>query len=244
MVRTRLLKKKADALSSQEVTDAAAIGRLLNPRSLLFLVPYLASNCSISQAATELDVSIARMSYQTKKLEAAGLIAPVATRNRAGRAQVIYRSIADEFTIRLADVGTGDLEAFLLDSEELFRTALARGLVATMASVHDPANISLRLRPSPHGGIDFEPITAAGRAVHEVTPSFTSWMTLGLSSNEADELHQDILELWTKWHNRTPSGPPHLVRLAFAPLDTQARISGRAQQSTTRSQARAESDVH
>src|SRR5437879_9706366 len=106
-----------------------ALRRVLDLSARQFLVPYLGRERSISQAASELGVSLSRMGYQTARLKETGLVVETRTQSRAGRPVRFYRSTADEYLIALEDLGQKSIEQYLLDAEQPLRRAVARSLV-------------------------------------------------------------------------------------------------------------------
>jgi hypothetical protein len=219
------LKEQAGSSSRAHVRDPAAIARLLDVRRLAFLTPFLGRECSVSQAASEVGASVARMAYQTARLVEVGLIRETRSVPRAGRAIRYYRSCADEFVISLGDVGDGDLEQHLLDAEEPMRRDLARSHVAAFGSAGVPADqLVWRVRRTPDGAADISPVVLDGGEASRPS-AWGSWTGLFLSPQDAVELRDELTALWERWQAKNSGPQLHLLRLALGSISEAARAS-------------------
>lgn len=196
-----------------------ALDRLLDVRRARFLFPYLGRTRTISQAAQELGVSVARMSYQASRLVEVGLIERVNLIRRAGRPIVEYRSIADEFIVSFGDVRDGDLEAFLLASEEPLRRVLIQSVALAYGDVDVPAErLGLRLCRTATGSVEVSPCTIDGRNVTRRSTTLNGWHVLELSAADARALRDDLEAVLARYHSTAGSGTTHLIRVALAPI--------------------------
>lgn len=195
-----------------------ALGRLLDVRRAQYLYPYLGQTRTISEAAAQLEVSVARMSYQTARLVEAGLVEKVNLIPRAGRPIAEYRSTAEEFIIPLAEVGNGDLETFLLESEEPLRRALMRSIALAYGDTDVLASeLGLRLRRTATADIEVAPCTLDGREVTRHAGVVNTWHIVNLSAAEARALCRELQRVVDRYR-RTGSGSAYVIRLAVAPL--------------------------
>lgn len=109
-VGTRLLRMKQPIRSSSSVvvTDQRQARLLTDPRSAVFIYPFLARERSAAEAAEEVHCPITTMAYRIRVLLEAGLLQVTATRPRAGRPITFYRSSHDAYRVPLAVTGFTD----------------------------------------------------------------------------------------------------------------------------------------
>lgn len=77
--------------------DAEAARFMLDSRNLQYLRPFVSQERSIQQAASDLGISVGKMSYWTHKLLDRGLLVQSREVRRAGKPVRYYRATAEEF---------------------------------------------------------------------------------------------------------------------------------------------------
>lgn len=212
-----MLKTKGVILN--RVRRPEAIARLTDQRSLRYLEPFLGRDRSISAAARELGVSVARMSYQTARLVDVGLITSAGDRRSGERRVVEYRAVADTFLVALADLGGIDPEQALLASDEPYRRLLARALALGLAQSGVRADdLAVCVGRDTNGAVSTTLVTLEGHHVPGRQTHLTTWMLLELDRTQARELHRELHQVLTRYRTLTSTQPTHLLRIALAPL--------------------------
>ena len=79
--------------------DARQAKLLTGSKSFNYFSPFLARDCTISEAAEEVGCSLEVMLYHVKQLQQAGLLKIVREETRAGKAIKVYRSTHDAYFI-------------------------------------------------------------------------------------------------------------------------------------------------
>jgi hypothetical protein len=204
----------------QRLRQGSALARVLDLRSRRYLVPYLGYARSVSEAATELGVSLSRMSYQTGQLTSVGLIEEVEVRPRAGRAVSYYRSTSDEYLVALRDLDQRSIEDYLLESEEPLRRAMARELVLSMGRSTDRSGeLALLLSRREDGEGDFTLVNISDASAAELGDATYSWNILHLDRGQATQLVRELDELNQQWGAVSRTGQRYVLRLALAQVD-------------------------
>jgi Helix-turn-helix domain len=88
-----------DSGSFYAVTSARQAQLLTEPKSKEFFKPFLARECSVTQAAKELGCNLNTMLYRVKTLRSAKLIKVTRREKRKGREIKYYRSLHDAYFI-------------------------------------------------------------------------------------------------------------------------------------------------
>lgn len=92
------------------VSDPVQARFLTDPAKKRFLLPFLARERRIAQAADEVGCSINQMLYQVRTLADCGLVHVVREEPRAGRAIRVYRSVHDAYFVPFAATPYDTLE--------------------------------------------------------------------------------------------------------------------------------------
>lgn len=198
-----------------------AVRRLADPRARRYLGPFLARECTVTTAATELGVSLAAMWQQTQRLLACGLLVETRREARRGRPVRYYRSTRDSFDVPVRELPQESVETILEVGDRRGADALRAGLVKTvMRGAVDADEIVLHIRRLPGGAIDAAPALAGGGELPPLpAAAWSSWTYLRLSDDEAAQLQQELMELWRRWAavGEAAGGRTHILRLAAAP---------------------------
>jgi len=119
------------------VGNARQARLLTDPNSKRFFVPFLAHDCTVKEAAQQVDCPLNTMLYRVKTLLAAGLVQVVETRSRGGRAVRVYRSVHDAYFIPLAATPFDTLEhRAWVQGEATFRRLIAGYTTALQRNEH------------------------------------------------------------------------------------------------------------
>ena len=102
--------EERDSPSPHVVTDPVQARFLTDPAKKTFLVPFLARELRVAQAAAEVGCSVSRVLYQVRTLLDAGLLQIVRVEPRTGRAVKVYRSVHDAYFVPFAATPYNTLE--------------------------------------------------------------------------------------------------------------------------------------
>jgi predicted ArsR family transcriptional regulator len=108
----------ANTANRVEIDDPGQAKLLTNPESFRFLEPFMARDCTVSQAAKELKCNVDTMLYRVKTFVKAGLLKVVKTQSRRGRSIKVYRSSADKYFVPFEITPYEDVEAFFRKSRK------------------------------------------------------------------------------------------------------------------------------
>ena len=175
------------------VSDPVQARFLTDPAKKRFLLPFLARERRIAQAAEEVGCSINRMLYQVRTLAGCGLLRIVREEPRAGRAVRVYRSVHEAYFVPFAATPYDTLEQRITVQGD----PIWAGLVAAYAD-------ALR-RSRRHGHL----LRRVGEVVHttdqlpQTTPGgqalFWSDSTVMLRDADARDLGEQVRQ----WYERT-----------------------------------------
>ncbi len=110
------------------VTDPKQAVLLTDATSKAFFKPFLARECSVSQAAAEVGCQLNTMLYRVKTFIRAGLLTVVREEKRIGRPIKVYRSVYDAYLIPDGVTPYADLEERLMRQIQPFWETLMRSL--------------------------------------------------------------------------------------------------------------------
>ncbi|MFB9991931.1 hypothetical protein ACFFLM_08140 [Deinococcus oregonensis] len=119
------------------VRDALQAKILTDPRSKMFFTPFLATDCTVKDAAELVGCRINTMLYRVRLMLNVGLLWVKEVRPRHGRAVKIYRSAHDAYFIPLATTPFDTLEQrALTQGEPNFRRLIAAYSAALQEHEH------------------------------------------------------------------------------------------------------------
>jgi hypothetical protein len=107
----------SEVLDSLEITNLEAATFLVSGTHVDYLLPFFEKECSLSEAAKERGVSMAKMRYWIDKMEELGLIKHTKTVTRKGSPIKYYFRVADEYKVPLSCIPTESLEELLEQKE-------------------------------------------------------------------------------------------------------------------------------
>ena len=186
------------------VESEAAAETLADPTSQRFLHPFLARDCTVSEAAEALGVSANSLLYRVNRLVEVGLLSVVREEPRAGRALKVYRSVADAFYVPFVLTKADTLETLLLQMDDyaqaLFFKSAAKALTQTTAEVGflvwRAESGEVRTRFAADGGV-YDPVQPG----HPLVLPFWS-DEVYLDPEDARELLGKMVELIEQYHYR------------------------------------------
>lgn len=216
-----------------EIKDLQQARLLSNPKSFRYFKPFMARDCTVSQAAKELGCNIDTMLYHVRTFVNANLLKVVKNQLRRGRPMKVYRSSAEAYFIPFGVTPYQDIEAQWQQefkrSNDIVTKALAKILRQLgregkhifrddldEASTSSGANIRETL-------LDLDNIEAVRNMIYDpksVIAEATS-DTLLLSDKASREFMLELYQLWRRYKTtKPPQNPKHyFLQFSFVPLD-------------------------
>lgn len=203
------------------VSDPRVAPRLLNPKVMHYLGPFLGRESTLSAAAEQLGVSLPRLHYQLRRGLEDGLLEVVRTERRRGRAVQVYRATARAFFVPFEAMKDDTVEAAHEAGDgslrRLYFKNLARlwhehpGRWGVLVSRGDDGWVTTRIVPNPDGSWTPEdpdlPAVMLG-----------GWVTdLALDFGDAKALQRELGEVVRRYLGRAGS-QRYLLQLRLAPL--------------------------
>jgi hypothetical protein len=210
-----------DSASFYTVKSAQQAQLLTEPRSKEFFKPFLARECSVSQAAKELNCNLNTMLYRVKTLQAAKLIKVTRKAKRKGREIKYYRSVHDAYFVPFKLTSYATLEERLeVQAEPIF----SRLIHAYAHALKQSERFGNYLFLGPTGGVittDLVPdLTPSGLPV--VYSDFTAHLHKDEALKVADDL-RDLFNYGFHAYSKTkPSDPQthkYLLLVALLPVN-------------------------
>lgn len=209
-----------------EVRDPQAAQVILNLRQRRYLKPFLGRECSVPQAAAEIEARPNSLLYQVRRLQRLGLLVQTGQVRRQGRAQKLYRASADSFYVPFRLYDRAALEEILMDFDlpwlEFFNRNLSRAMLEAPSSpdgflMERQTDGRVRVQFASHRGSALRPIPPD-------TPSILSdWLVLRLTPAEARALQQEQLELFGRYAGRK-KGRPYALLLGITPITVDTEL--------------------
>ncbi|MBB6098777.1 DNA-binding MarR family transcriptional regulator [Deinobacterium chartae] len=200
-----------------EVTTPAAREVLLDPRRRRFLLPFLAAERSVGEAARDLRVKPNTMYRRVTQLLEAGLLVVSRSEARGGRLQRRYRAAARNFFVPFHDSPHATVHGLLEEHDRRWQDLLNRGLERRLQAaergrvgylLEDPGNGELQSRVAQE---------REGTYMRVDEPdALSGWSLVYLTAEQARELGQTLRRLEAQ-SGRSREGRPYLLRLAVAP---------------------------
>ncbi len=206
--------------SPLSVTTPEAAELLTDPLKQRYLEPFLARDCTVTQAAGELGVTPNSLLYRVRQLQAAGLLEVVREMPRAGRTLKVYRSVADAFYVPFALTQAETVEALFLKLDTPLQTLFYQNVAHVMAQVETEIGLTVwradesDVRTRISGGPDtlFDPL-------HPGAPSVLPFWSpeVWLEPGDAKALLGELVDLIGRYHRRG-GRQRYLLHLGLAPL--------------------------
>jgi hypothetical protein len=213
-----------------EINDPEQAKLLTDPESFRYFAPFLARDCTVSQAAEELGCHLDTMLYRVNLFLKAGLLDVVGTEPRRGRPVKVYRSSADAYFIPFALTPFEDIEAAIKLQNHKDGEIIARGLAKARRELERDGRHIFR---DPHGEVsihsganaadvvlDLDNIPEVARRVYEKKRFIGERTTdeLELGDDDAKEFMLEFYKLWRGYKNRkTPK--KYFLQFSLVPLE-------------------------
>ncbi|MDO5535833.1 MAG: helix-turn-helix domain-containing protein [Propionibacteriaceae bacterium] len=200
------------------VTSPEQAAILVNPVRSRFLHPFLGRDCTVSDAASQLGVSVNTMLYRVRRMVARDLLEVVRVVPRPGRAVKVYRSKHTGYLVPVDAMRYDDLRHRVDAQGRVLAQQLARDYTDVLTNA--PAD-GVRILARNAAG-DVWTTDLAPAANHRGQPVHFSDVTVQLTREEATELRQLLLHATTRAldHNRTAPtthSDPYLIVTAILP---------------------------
>lgn len=206
------------------ITSEAQAAVVTNRLELRRLAPFMRGECTVSQAAAELGLTVTAMFKLTQRYLKLGLLRETRREKRAGRAIRYYsaaRAFFVPFSLRsLEHIGKANRAAQL----EVFEANLSRAIREHFGS--DWGTLTSFL---PSGETYYELVSPQGEMLDllaDHTPRILSgWNRLVLTRKEAQQLQKQLLDLLAPYLNRKSPGDTYQLGV-FMARDRSSEIKG------------------
>jgi hypothetical protein len=217
--------------SRVEIQDPEQARLLSNPESLRYFEPFMARDCTISQAAKEVKCNVDTMLYRVKIFVKTGLLKVVETQSRRGRSVKVYRSSADEYYIPFEITPFEDVEEFFRRSRKANELILLPRIAKALRQVGREGRKIYRddkgeVWSSSAGSMDdvftgledSEKLEQRLRQKSQMAENSND--ILWLTDTEARDFVVDLYKVWGKYKRGDKSKrKPYFFEFAFVPMD-------------------------
>lgn len=207
---------------SLEVRDPKAAQVLTDLSRLRFLIPFITSELTLSEAAERLGLKLNTMHYHVRRLIALGLLEIVREEPRRGRAIKIYRATSPDYFVPFEATSTETLEELVAGLQRRTDDIFRKNLVRTY--LEEVEGVGIRVQRSSEGKVVIQVDTPARRLSAQPEPERMTEpavemrdTTLKLEFEEAKALQRDLDALLEKY-NGQPHGQSYLLRIGLTPL--------------------------
>jgi hypothetical protein len=214
-----------------EVRSAEQAKLLTNPESLRFFEPFIARDCTVSQAAKEVKCKVDTMLYRVNLFVKAKLLNVVKTQSRRGRSVKVYRSSADTYYIPFEITPFEDVEAFFRKSRKANDDILLPRFAKAIRQIGREGRMIYRndkgeVWTSSAGGLDdvfvgledTEKLEQRLKQKHQMAENSAD--ILYLTEEEARDFVLELYRVWGKYKRGDKSKrKPHFFEFAFVQID-------------------------
>jgi hypothetical protein len=214
-----------------EIKDPKQAKLLSSPESFRFFEPFLARDCTVSQAAREVKCKVDAMLYRVKTFVKTGLLNVVKTQSRRGRSVKVYRSSADEYYIPFEITPYEDVEAFFRRSRKANEKIFLPRFAKIIRQIGREGRKFFRddngeVWSSSAGGLndtffsleDTEAVEQNIRRRQAVAENSND--ILQLTDQEARDFVVELYKLWGKYKRGDKSErKPYFFEFSFVPMD-------------------------
>lgn len=214
-----------------EIREAEQARLLSNPESLRFFEPFVARDCTVSQAAKEVKCKVDTMLYRVNLFLKAGLLIVAKRQARRGRSVKVYRSSADAYYIPFELTPFEDVAAFFRKSRRANDDILIPRFAKAIRQLEREGRIIYRddkseVWSSSAGSLDdtFTGLEDTQRLEQRLREkqqvAENSSDILWLTESEAKDFVVDFYKIWGK-HKRTDKTKrkPYFLEFAFVSMD-------------------------
>jgi hypothetical protein len=200
------------------VTGHAQIRLLIDRRSSQYMVPFLGRERSMSEAATELDVTIGFLLPRVRRFVRLGLLEVTREAPRKGRPIRYYRAVGDEFFVPSDRLSVADLLIPGRRYDDLIRDSFVH-LIEQISAVTPESGLRIYRK---HGRIEVRISTSPEDDV-DVTDALApaamwEYRFLRLSRERAKRLQLDILALLAAAEDDHGGADAHVVAVRMVPV--------------------------
>jgi DNA-binding transcriptional ArsR family regulator len=201
------LSVQSRVLPTLHLTSQEAAIFFVQPRHSCYLLPFMRSEVSLSEAAEKCKLSKSHMSYWLNKMLEFGIIERIRTEKRGRHNVPIYRATAQSFTVPMQQVPvSSDEEILTLNSRDF--NAIERRSIIRSSSNNEGWNLCFscndrfpQLRMLPADGVAPEP------------KHLDKWGCLALTESQAQSLRSEMQALLDRYRQaETLDGKDHLYK--------------------------------
>jgi hypothetical protein len=182
--------------TSLDILEPDAVSFMIG-EGVRYLLPFFNKEVSVSQAAKSTKVSLAKMRYWVDKMQSLGLIEQTKEVKRKGSPIKYYRSVANEFRVSINAIPVVSLEE-MLETKERRYVKRAYQAVAKAISHHSSQGGEWYIRfflENNNPTSQMQP----KQGTSEDAKSYSIWMPLSLSPEQAKNLRTELRELTTRY---------------------------------------------
>jgi hypothetical protein len=181
-------------LTSLEITNPKVAMFLVDASKVRHLRPFFAKECTLAEAAKDLNLALANMHYWATKMEKLGVIKLTRVVKRKGSPIKYYRSVADEFTVPLEYIPLASVEELLEIKEKPYIKRSYKALVASAFKYMNGWQAYFYL-----DGTTFMYSIEPRRGTLEDAQIFNWWMPLRLTPEQAKIFREELQDLKTRY---------------------------------------------
>lgn len=159
-----------------------------------YLLPFFEKECSLSEAAKECEVSLAKMRYWVGKMEELGLIRHTKTVKRKGSPIKYYFRVADEYKVPLKGIPINSLEEMFEQKEQRLVKRSYKARVQAIMNHDSDWYVHYYLE---NGNPTSK--TKPERGTVEDAKALSYWMALYLTSDQAKDLRAELRDLQMRY---------------------------------------------
>lgn len=228
--------KKAENVDNPnkiEINDSEQAKLLTGPESFRHFTPFLARDCTVSQAAKEIGCHVDTMLYRVNAFLKADLLKVVGTEPRRGRPVKVYRSSADAYFIPFVVTPFEDIETVIKLQNQRNGDIIAHHLAKTIRqSGKDGRHIfrDVHGEVSVHSGADvgdavlnLDDLPELARKMYEQQRVIGESASdeLELSDDDAKEFMLEFYKSWRAYKNKqtTKRKKKYFLQFSFVPMD-------------------------
>ncbi|MGY2895926.1 hypothetical protein [Deinococcus sp. UYEF24] len=205
-----------------EVHDPVQARLLTDPVARGFLVPFIGTERSLTQAAREIGCSVQRLAYRVQQFQAAGLLRETCQQRRSGRPIKFYRAVSDGFHVPFEYTPFEDLEHMMTRLYLPFDRQ--RNRVIARRARQEPQAGRRIYRDAMSGELNSESNNSAEvllQTQRSASPGNDVTLSVRLSDEDARRFAQEFEDLYQRLESarRPPGeGQAYLVHFGFLPL--------------------------
>lgn len=180
--------------------DAAMV--LIDPAQQRYLLPFLAQECTIKEAAERTRTSLNSMYARVKRFVRLGLLYAVRAQARHGRAIKVYRSVADRFFVPALLIDLETVEAVQAKHDAFWERELRRSLL--IARMEDTGEWGFELSRDEQGDFWVHGAKRPGERYNSRAPGAPATVSLwseqlSLNYDDAKSLQDELLAVYRKY---------------------------------------------